>query len=146
MLTFELSHWWDHPNKLYIPLSFRFLICRMEIPVCCQEHMRKYHKPGTEMGDASLVCPVFASVPRQSPQKASISTIYGKGSCPRRQDPAGSIVWWLCRRHKPGTSFPSHLLSTVHSKNWGSRQCFQHHCATGCQVKSDLSCYKQTKP
>lgn len=124
MFIFELSHWWDRLNKLYTPLSSHFLFCKTEIPVCSQKHMRKHHEPGTEMEAASPVCPVFAGVSRQSPQIAPISTIHGNGSCPRRQDPAGSIVSWLspipyALAINRAPHSPSHWLSIVPRKNWG---------------------------
>lgn len=48
-------------------------------------------------------------------------------------------------RPKPGISFTSLFAFNSPQQKLGSRQCFQQNCATGCQVKNNLSCCKQTK-
>lgn len=48
-------------------------------------------------------------------------------------------------RPKPGISFTFSFAFNSPQQKLGSRQCFQQDCASGCQVKNDLSCCKQTK-
>lgn len=108
--------------------------------------MRKYHEPGIEMGDVSPVCPVFSGVSRQAPQAASIPPCMEIGHAP-----GGGTLQALSRpltigpAHKPGTSFTLSLAYDSPQQELGPGPHFQHDGATGCQMKSDLSYYKQTK-
>lgn len=111
--------------------------------------MRTYYQLDTEMGDGALVSPHSTRVSRQSPQRASISPSRDVGHAQE----AGAH--WLhclmmpckhqCLGHKPGISCTFSFAFDSPQQKPGSRRCFQQDCATGCQVKNDLSCYKQTK-
>lgn len=83
-------------------------MCKMGIPFWCWEQMKKYCKPGTEMGDAALVCPVFVSVSRQSPESPHFSS-HKEGSWPRRQEPTDFAVSWCCPNTVP-QAYTRHLI------------------------------------
>lgn len=126
---------------------FSFLICKMGIPICYREQWECITSLTQKwaMEPWSLLT-LQVTVPTES--------LYfhhpGTWVTPRRQEPTSCIVSW-CHVNtnasdiNQASHIPSPLLSTVHSKKLGSRKCFQQDCATGCQVKNDLSCYKQTK-
>lgn len=142
--------WVGSFNKLHMPLSFHFLICKMEIPVCCQEPHEKvsqsWCRNGRYIPGLSCLCRCSQTVPTDSlhfhhpwkrviPQEAGPCRLHCLMTQPHTIGP----------RHKPGTSFTFSFAFDSPQQKRGSRQCFRHDYATGCQVKSDLSCYKQTK-
>lgn len=74
--------------------------------------MRKYHKPGMEMGDISPVCPVFAGVSRQAPQAASIPPCMEMGLAPVGGTPQAPLTRDSAPHHRPHTS-TWHLIHLV---------------------------------
>lgn len=53
--------------------------------------MRKSNKPGTEMGDAALVCPIFVGVPKLSPVRVPMLPTTKMGGTPRGRNMQASL-------------------------------------------------------